>query len=475
MPLYTPLYLLFLAGTVFVCALFRGRLWKTLWLVTASYAFYAAFDIQFCLLLAIVTAVTYWAGSQISKRSAPSIYLWTGILFNLVVLGIFKYLNFFIDNLSLALSPLQEPAVVAPLQLLLPIGISFYIFQAISYLLDVYHQKVPPVNFLDLALLLAFFPKLIAGPLVRPAQFFSQLETPVRPSRAEVVDALQLLVIGLIKKVVIADSLAGMAAVAFRAAGSSNALGFPAPLYWQGFYLYAFQIYADFSGYTDIARASAMLLGIKLPENFRQPYFAATLGDFWNRWHMTVTQWFREHLFFPLSRRLLDAANRRYSRAIQVSVNLITMVVIGFWHGANWTYVLWGLWHGVLLSVERILNIKPVGRWRTALMAVVTFHLVAIGWVFFGASSPQVALRFITAMVLSQQWNWLTYYAPSVLAAGIAVFGLDALALLPPPYANWQTFMRPILIISAITLLLAIFVLRDVSGTNTQPFIYGQF
>jgi alginate O-acetyltransferase complex protein AlgI len=360
--------------------------------------------------------------------------------------------------------------------LLLPIGISFYIFQAISYNVDAYQKRIAPAGFLDLALLLAFFPKLIAGPLVRPAQFLPQLDAQTRPDNTVVSEALQLLLIGLIKKVLIADSLASMASVAFRAAESSNALNFPAPLYWQGFYLYAFQIYADFSGYTDIARASAMLLGFQLPENFRQPYFAVTLGDFWNRWHITVTQWFREHLFFPLSRRLLDITHRQFPRAIQVAVNLITMAVIGFWHGANWTFIGWGLWHGVLLSFERLFNIKPVGRWRILLMAVITFHLVAIGWVFFGASSPQSALRFLSAMVISQQWVWLSYYLPPVLLTALAVFGLDWITLTRPQIRPpWLAHLRPIAIIAAVVVLGLLFILRDASGTNAKPFIYGQF
>jgi alginate O-acetyltransferase complex protein AlgI len=476
MPLYTPLYLLFLAITTIMYWLLPNGLLKKLWLVVVSYVFYAAFDPRFTLLLMAVTVVTYWVGLGIQQGKARNIYLWIGVLFNLFILGLFKYFDFFIANVSHTLAVIQISIPIVSLQLLLPIGISFYIFQAISYNVDAYQKRIAPAGFLDLALLLAFFPKLIAGPLVRPAQFLPQLDAQTRPDNTVVSEALQLLLIGLIKKVLIADSLASMASVAFRAAESSNALNFPAPLYWQGFYLYAFQIYADFSGYTDIARASAMLLGFQLPENFRQPYFAVTLGDFWNRWHITVTQWFREHLFFPLSRRLLDITHRQFPRAIQVAVNLITMAVIGFWHGANWTFIGWGLWHGVLLSFERLFNIKPVGRWRILLMAVITFHLVAIGWVFFGASSPQSALRFLSAMVISQQWVWLSYYLPPVLLTALAVFGLDWITLTRPQIRPpWLAHLRPIAIIAAVVVLGLLFILRDASGTNAKPFIYGQF
>jgi D-alanyl-lipoteichoic acid acyltransferase DltB (MBOAT superfamily) len=342
------------------------------------------------------------------------------------------------------------------LQLLLPLGLSFYSFQAIAYTTEIYRKKLEPrTSFTEFALYLAFFPKLIAGPLIRPAAFFQQISQPAaRPSAPRLREALGLLGLGLFKKIVIADSLASLAEVAFSAAATPAGTTFPTPLYWQGFYLYAFHIYADFSGYTDLARASARLLGLDLPDNFQQPYLAPTLGAFWNRWHMSLTQWFREYLFFPLSRTLLNLTQRRFARAIQIAVNLITMTLIGLWHGAAWTFVAWGLWHGLLLSIERWLDIKPTRTWQKLLGALITFHCVGLGWVLFRADSFASAGRFLIGLVNGQQLLWFAHYGPLILVC-----------------ADW----RPIFLTAGLMMVLVLWILAAVRGVDAQPFIYGRF
>jgi D-alanyl-lipoteichoic acid acyltransferase DltB (MBOAT superfamily) len=358
---------------------------------------------------------------------------------------------------------------------LLPVGISFYTFQAIAYTTEIYRGKAQPASLLDFALYLAFFPKLIAGPLARPQDFMHQVSAP-RPSQAEVTSALGLLLLGLVKKVIIADSLAGLADTAFRAASLAGGAHFATPLYLQGFYLFAFQIYADFSGYTDLARGSAALLGFALPENFRQPYFAATLGDFWNRWHMSLTAWFREYLFFPLSRWLLAHGGRQHAERAQVIANLVTMVLIGLWHGAAWTFVLWGLWHGALLTIERLTRFKPAGRWPRLAAGLVTFHLVAIGWVLFRADSLASAGRFFVGLFSVQQMGWLGYYAPGVLITAGLVIVIDWFAIGRTGWAAalWPR-LRPIAITAGVVVLLALGLLSYARGANALPFIYGQF
>jgi D-alanyl-lipoteichoic acid acyltransferase DltB (MBOAT superfamily) len=227
-------------------------------------------------------------------------------------------------------------------------------------------------------------------------------------------------------------------------------------LYWQGFYLYTFQIYADFSGYTDIARASALLLGFDLPENFQQPYLSSTPAVFWNRWHMTLTQWFREYLFFPVSRWLSLATGRRRPRLVQATANLLTMTLIGLWHGPGWTFVAWGLWHGVLLTLERLSGLKPAGRLQKIAAGLVCFHLVALGWVLFRADTFAAAARFVRGMLAFEQMGWLPNFLPPVLLAGGLIFALDALA-------------AGLLAVAGLTLL------KLVNGGDARPFIYGQF
>jgi alginate O-acetyltransferase complex protein AlgI len=389
------------------------------------------------------------------------------------LLAFFKYSGGLVNSLGALLVHLNLPFPPTTDSLLLPIGISFYTFQGISYIVEIYRQKIKPVAFPDLALYLAFFPKLIAGPMISPTAFITWLNNPsakLEPANRE--EALKLIFSGLIKKIIIADNLASLADVAFRAAALPNGASLPPMLFWQGFYLYTIQIYADFSGYTDLARGSALLLGLRMPPNFRQPYLAATITDFWNRWHMSLTQWFREYLFFPLSRWLLTLSKRRWSQLVQISVNLIVMLLIGWWHGAALTFIAWGIWHGILLSLERLLGWKPRGRVQTVLSTVLTFHLVGVGWVLFRASSFTVAARFFTGMFNFQNFQWLPgYLLPLLLALGAAFF-IDCvetrLVRIPKPFT-------PVIVVAILVLLAGLAVLGVVRGGDARPFIYGQF
>ncbi|MFC1878695.1 MBOAT family O-acyltransferase [Chloroflexota bacterium] len=479
MLLYTPTYLLFLALVVLLYWVLPRREWQVSFLLAASYIFYLLFDLRFAILLFALTVVVYFLGKAIPGSAHPRRLAFLSITLNLGLLAFFKYLDFFIHSASSALQFLGLEMQPAALGLLLPIGISFYTFQAISYTTEIYRRKLTPAgSFLDFSLYMAFFPKLIAGPLIRPQRFLAQLETGrgVFP-RQQMAPALQLLLLGLFKKIVIADSLASLADVAFRAADFPGAgLSFPTPLYIQGFYLYAFQIYADFSGYTDIALASAGLLGFELPENFRQPYLAATVTDFWNRWHISLTQWFREYMFFPLSRSMLKATRRAYPRLVQISANLITMAVIGLWHGAAWSFIAWGAWHGILLSFERLLKYKPGPGWRAFLSGLLSFHLVGLGWVLFRSSSLAAAQRFLGGLFAFQQMDGLWSYLPPILLAAGLVFGIDLLAsarlpLLAGRLKNW----RATLSIAALVLLVGLSLLGLARGADARPFIYAQF
>ena len=479
MSLHTFTYLIFLSIIVALYWLPILHDWRKPMLLLASFAFYAFFDLRFLALLLFLIVTNFYLGKQIYVEKQSRRYAWLSTALNLSVLGVFKYCGFFIDNARPFLRAAGLGALTPGITLLLPVGISFYTFQAIAYTTEIYRRKLPPADsIIDFAIYLSFFPKLIAGPFVRPAVFLDQLKHPSESiPRQELFASLGLLLLGLFKKVVIADSLASQADVAFRAASlSTSGLLFSTPLYLQGFYLYAFQIYADFSGYTDIARASAALLGFKLPENFRQPYLAATPGSFWNGWHMTLTQWFREYIFFPLSRGLLSATRRRWSGMVQITANLVTMTLIGLWHGAAWTDVAWGLWHGVLLSIERLQGWKPSGRLAAFVSGLITFHLVGLGWVLFRSPSFAAAGRFYQGLFSFNQLVWIKNYLPSILFTAVLIFGTD-LASKHQIFLSTGRFRiwRHAIILAVGFILGFLSILSFVRGTDIRPFIYEQF
>jgi alginate O-acetyltransferase complex protein AlgI len=469
MLLHTPGYFVFLAAVLLTYGRIRSDRGRKALLLAASYVFCAAFDPRFALVTAAVTAAAYLCGRALPGSAHPRRWVAAAVLINLGALAYFKYAGFFLENLGLA--------GASGLRILLPVGISFYAFQAIAYVVEVSRRKIQPVtDVVEFGLYLAYFPKLVAGPFVRPAEFFRRLKDPPRRlPPAEARSAAGLLLSGLFKKVVIADGIAALADVAFRAAAAPNASGFPSPLYLAGFYLYAVQIYADFSGYTDLARGSSALLGIPLPENFNRPYFSVSISDFWNRWHMTLTAWFREYLFFPLSRWWLNASGRRFPRLIQSGATLITMALVGLWHGAAWTFVLWGLWHGALLAVDQQWKWNPTGRLGKILSGLLTFHLVGLGWIVFRSPTPAAAGRFLAGMFSFAQLGWAVHYLPPALLALALVLGLDALRTLAPRFPRGAQFLRPAAVAAAATVVGGLWLLQGISQTGAAPFIYGAF
>lgn len=469
MSLHTPAYLLFLLVFTPIYWAIPSLRWRKLLLLGTSLGFYALFDWRFLVLLFGVVLVVYWAGWKIHQGPHRRIYTFFGVVSILIILAIFKYANFFIGNLG---------NVADSIQLILPIGISFYTFQAISYLLEIYRGKLSPsANFIDFALYLSFFPKLIAGPLIRPKQFLDQVgRLPMKPDGGCIRSGVLRILLGLFKKVLIADSLASMADAAFRAASLTNGGDFPTPLYIQGFYLYAIQIYADFSGYTDIALGSAKLLGIQLPENFQQPYLSTSLTTFWNRWHISLTQWFRENLYFPLVRAGLIKTGRKWPRVVQVGSNMLTMTLIGLWHGSNWTYVAWGAYHGLLLSLESLTGWRPKTAWQRSIGQFATFHLVAIGWILFRSPSFNAAGKFIGGLFSGDQMQWTRFYLWPVILPAILFLIIDWFQSGSVPHEErLLKRYRPVIIITAGFSLLALALLSLARGDMTQPFIYGQF
>jgi alginate O-acetyltransferase complex protein AlgI len=361
--------------------------WRPFILV-ASYVFYGWWDWRFCVLLAASTLAHQVLGVAIHRAREPArrkALLVLAVAVNLCVLGFFKYYDFFVTSLQNRLADAGVDVSGAVLEVTLPIGISFFTFQALSYVVDIYRGDFRPVSLGKFAVYLSFFPHLVAGPIVRAREFIPQLARPRDPRRVDVGLAAFLIVGGLFKKVVIANFLAD--AIVDDVFGAPNQYSSFEVLV--AVYAYAVQIYCDFSGYTDIAIGLALLLGFRFPQNFDAPYSAESLQDFWRRWHMTLSRWLRDYVYIPLG-------GSRGSRLLTYRNLMLTMLLGGLWHGAAWTFVVWGGIHGVGLAVERWLGERRVARglpeppstWlRRNARRLVTFNIVCAAWIFFRADS----------------------------------------------------------------------------------------
>jgi alginate O-acetyltransferase complex protein AlgI len=393
-----------------------GTRWKLLVLL-ASYVFYGWWDWRFCGLLAASTAIDQAAAEVIARSRSVSTrrtVLALAIGAGLATLGFFKYAGFFASSLANALGHLGLGAPLPLLQVVLPVGISFFTFQAISYVVDVYRGATAPASRLDFAVYLAFFPHVVAGPIVRAREFIPQLRRSTAEPRLDGGRAICLILGGLFKKIVLAGFLStAIVDPVFGAPGAHSRVEVLAAVY-----AYAVQIWADFSGYTDIAIGCALLLGIRFPANFDSPYTATSLQDFWRRWHMTLSRWLRDYLYIPLG-------GSRGSQLLTARNLMITMLLGGLWHGAAWTFVVWGGIHGGFLVAERRLRARrpvPEAGVNRALARLLTFHVVCLAWIFFRADSMGTAFSLLGRLVTGGGPATLVTL-PVVLAvgAGIAV------------------------------------------------------
>jgi D-alanyl-lipoteichoic acid acyltransferase DltB (MBOAT superfamily) len=356
-------------------------------LLAASYYFYAAWDWRFLGLLLGSTLVDYSCARALERTEAPGrrkALLTISLTFNLTLLAFFKYFNFFADNLHVAFSAIGWKLDFVTLRVLLPVGISFYTFVTMSYVIDVYRREIPATrDLLDFAVFVAYFPHLVAGPILRASKLLPQIDNPRTISRQQIRDGLWLVAWGFLQKVFVADNLASVANTVFEP--GTHHTGVNVLL---GAYAFAFQIYGDFAGYSNIARGISKLMGIELIENFRFPYLVRSPQAFWRHWHISLSTWLRDYLYIPLG------GNRGTSWQTNRNL-LITMVLGGLWHGAAWTFVIWGVYHGVLLIAYRgaerwsavrdwVTSASPVARLTSW---AVMFHLTCIGWLIFRARS----------------------------------------------------------------------------------------
>lgn len=370
---------------------------KKINLFVASLIFYGAWSPPFVLLLLLSTVVDWFAARWIAGAQTErlrTVFLLISLAGNLGMLGYFKYGAFAMENFAALMNGLGIAYQAPEWTIVLPVGISFYTFQTLAYTLDVYLRRANPTpSFLDFALFVTFFPQLVAGPIVRPSQLVPQFAEPKQATQTQFFWGMALMIVGLFEKVVLADGF--LAPAADAAFGHKGAL---APLdAWTGVLAFSGQIFFDFSGYSTTAIGAALCLGFALPNNFLYPYAAIGFSDFWRRWHISLSTWLRDYLYIPLGGNRKGAA-RTYANL------MITMLLGGLWHGANWTFMVWGGLHGLYLGVERFLRESARPRewfkalWFKAAMAALTYFLVNVTWVFFRSQNFEDAAMFLRSM-----------------------------------------------------------------------------
>jgi alginate O-acetyltransferase complex protein AlgI len=389
----TYAFFLFFLVTFSVYWLGRAHAFRLTWLLFASIVFYWFWNPWFLFLIAGSTSIDYLVARALPRVTSPlrrRLLFATSVGVNLAILIGFKYSSFLLDTFATLASLAGISISVPVVSVVLPLGISFYTFEAISYIVDVYRGRLEPArSLLHYALYIMFFPHLIAGPIVRGHEFLPQLRCTKREDWPRLESAIRLFCLGLLKKVVLADHLAPIVDPVF-----AEPARYATSAVWLAMLGYSVQIYCDFSGYSDMAIAVARAFGIKLPENFRMPYFAPNITEFWRRWHMTLTRWLRDYVYIPLG------GNRGTQVATYRNV-LVTLAIGGLWHGAAWHFMVWGGYHGVLLAIHRALaRGRHAALFRPPLSTAATYVAVCVGWVLFRAPSLPLAATMLARLVL---------------------------------------------------------------------------
>lgn len=442
-------------------------------LLVASYVFYGWWDPRFLTLIAAISTLDYGCALAIARGSAPvprpalrRLALATSLAGNLLTLGFFKYFGFFVGSLHRLGEAIHLNLPLPVLHVVLPVGVSFFVFQSMSYTIDVYRGRLPATRrYLDYLLFVSFFPQLVAGPIERATHLLPQVLSPRQPTLAGCYSGVQLMAVGCFKKLVLADNLALVADRVFDSA---------APQGWSvllGTYAFALQIYCDFSAYTDIARGVARVLGFEIVENFRFPFLATDPSDFWQRWHISLSSWLRDYLYVPLG-------GSHGGRWLTLRNLMLTMLLGGLWHGAAWHFVVWGAYHGALLVIYRVLPLAPLPAggplgWRFWLRCGIFFQLSGVGWLVFRATSLTQVWQLLRG--LGTGWSLAVSPEPALLV--VPGLGLSLVAFQawhyrradPEPWTRWPAWLRCLFYVGLF------YGLVFLTAAHRNAFIYFQF
>jgi len=457
-------FIIFFAILISLLILCKNQFGKKIILLLLSYFFYAFWDWRFLSLIILSTALEYTFGKKISEaenQKSRKLFLVLSIITNLGLLGFFKYFNFFIDSANIAFGGFGLN--LSTLNIILPIGISFYTFETMSYVIDIYRKDFKPTkNILDFALFIGFFPKLVAGPIVRASEFLPQLKNKIQITEENFRIGIQIFLIGAFKKVVIADRMAFFADPVF-----ANPVLYDTTTVWLALIAYTIQIFCDFSGYSDMAIGLAKILGFNLPTNFNIPYVSQSPTEFWRRWHMTLSRWLRDYLYIALG------GNRKGNVRTYLNL-LLTMLLGGLWHGASWNFVFWGLWHGSGLAIHKAFSKKTDEKESkfNVLSWAGTFLFVMIGWVFFRSQSMQGTISmlkrmfFIENFAISWTYSPMYFFIPLLIVAHIIGYKWFQENY---PQVDLRSFR------GAFVFVFILFGVILFYFNNPQPFIYFQF
>ena len=443
------------------------RRFKHIFLLVASYVFYGWWDWRFCFLMLSLTYIAYLSAKNISIGKNVKFFKFLGIAFPLLILGFFKYFNFFLDSFSSAVGVDN----LGTLDIILPVGISFYTFQSMSYTIDVIRKDIKSESFLNVAIYVAFFPQLVAGPVVKASDFIPQLYEDRRITKENIISGVQIFAFGLFKKIVFADHLSVFVDDVFSKPEAFHSLSVILAVI-----SYSIQIYFDFSGYSDMAVGCAKCLGYDFNRNFNMPYISKNPSEFWKRWHISLSSWLQQYLYISLG------GNRKGT--VRTYINLLTTMILGgFWHGASWNFVLWGLFHGLLLCVHKCFKNTRTKKKSTivgsSLSIIGTYVVVCLGWVLFRAEDFETAFLVYKQMFI---WNEgiLQIYTWTI-ASIIVVIVASVIAIIKSkkkdeeiasgfyPILNPEKMSHQVIFITVLGLIIIF------AYTGSNPFIYFQF
>lgn len=458
---------LFLLGNQFL-----GSKLKNYWILVASLLFYSWGAPVFIWLALASIFIDYFLVLWLNKKEGNErlILLWLSIVLNVGLLLYFKYSNFFIENLNVFLGKLSLAPIIWA-KVALPIGISFYTFQKISYSIDIYRKYEKPLsNLADYTLYILLFPQLIAGPIVRFNEIASQIRNRNNQDYSQKLNGIFRFSIGLGKKVIIANEVGRVADLIFN----SGLDGLSSSLAWLGIICYTFQIYFDFSGYSDMAIGLGKMMGFEFPENFNAPYIAKNITEFWRRWHITLGSWMRDYLYIPLGGNKVKSQGRLY-------LNLwLVFLISGFWHGAAWTFVLWGAYHGVFLIMDRLFLNKLLKKWPSILKTLLTFFIAINGWVLFRTEELGLSIDYYSIMYNANFEDISSYFTPKLsFTLVLAILISFGFLWKKAESGYWNIMDRKGTFIVSLKFIFSISILLIAAGeiisSDFNPFIYFRF